>query len=369
MGRKGIVLIGIVLSFLISGCRLTYILHVGAGHFRLLNGSIPVEDALKDDGLGPREKGHLRLVDQVKAFGENELGLKRTQNYQTVNLKSHQSPIYTISASPKDRLTRKTWWFPIVGDMPYLGFFDLDKARAEKSRLEKDGLDVTIGAADAYSTLGWFKDPLTLNLIKGDTVDLVEIILHEMTHATLYLKGEGAFNESLAVLVGKMGAHQFLRDTYGPLHPLTTEAWNSIEDELVFSSFFNSLIEELECLYNTSIDYQGKLIQREKVFANALQDFNYLTESFRTQRYAGFGGAGLNNAYLLSISLYHRHFHLFKAVLRRNEGSIPETLDFFRKLAKEKGSIMERLRKWADEWSVNLARSNEMCLRPRRVNG
>jgi hypothetical protein len=107
----------------------------------------------------------------------------------------------------------------------------------------------------------------------------------------------------------------------------------------------NLLIEELERLYNTSIDYRGKLIQREKIFASALQDFNHLEESFRTQRYAGFGDDGLNNAYLLSVSLYHRHFDLFGSVLRQHEDSIPETLDFFRKLAKEKGSIMDRLRK------------------------
>ena len=117
-----------------------------------------------------------------------------------------------------------TWWFPVVGNMPYLGFFDLEKARAEKEKWVQKDLDVIIGRADAYSTLGWFQDPVTRNLLQGSQVDLAETILHEMTHTTLYVKGQGAFNEGLAVLVGKVGTHRFMEKTYGPSHPLTIQA-------------------------------------------------------------------------------------------------------------------------------------------------
>jgi predicted aminopeptidase len=369
LGKKWVILISLVVSILISGCRVTYLLHAGVGHFRLLNGSIPVEDALKENVLNAREKDHLRLVAQVKAFGERELGLKRTQNYETINLRSRQSPIYTVSASPKDRLSRKTWWFPIVGDMPYLGFFDLSKARKEKERLAVDGLDVNIGVADAYSTLGWFRDPLTLNLIKGHTVDLVEVILHEMTHATLYLKGEGEFNETLAVLVGKVGAFQYLRTTYGSTHPLTTEARNSIDDERIFSSFLNSVLEDLEHLYSSPIEYREKLFQREKIFASALQRFNRLKESFKTQDFDGFGHAEINNSYLLSISLYHRNFHLFEVLLKRNEDSVSELLLFLENLANEQGAIMDGVRKRVSEKSAEIRRLNWLSLKLGRVDG
>ena len=369
LGKKEIFLISLVLSTLVSGCRVTYLFHVGAGHFRLLNGAIPVEEALREDVLDSREKAHLCLVARVKDFGETHLGLKRTHNYQTVSLSSRQSRIYTVSACPKDRLLRKTWWFPIVGDMPYLGFFDLNKARAEKERLAATGLDVTIGKADAYSTLGWFRDPLTLNLIKGDTAALVEVILHEMTHATLYLKGEGEFNETLAVLVGKVGAFQFLRSTYGPTHSLTTEARNSIEDERIFSSFLNSVLEDLENLYRSQIEYREKLFQREKIFADAIQHFNHLRKRFQTPSFNGFGKAGINNAYLLSISLYHRYFHLFEALLRRNEDSIPDLLASLENMAGEKGAIMDTVRKWAGGKSAENLRLNGLSLKSGRIDG
>ena len=337
----------LVLALSTSACRLGYILHAAAGQFRLLNNSVAIEEALKEDSLTPEERTRLRLVAQVKAFGENALGLRETQNYETVYLKSRQPPIYVVAAAPKDRLTMKTWWFPVVGRMPYLGFFDKESARAEREKLQDKDLDVIMTVADAYSTLGWFQDPITLNLLEGSTVDLVETILHEMTHTTLYVKGHGEFNEGLAGLVGKVGAIQFLEKTYGPSDSLTIEAKKNLEDERLFSPFLSSLMQQLEQLYNSPISYQEKLTQREKVFASSIVGFGQLKAQFQTHRFAHFENAKLNNAYLLSIGLYHRHFHLFETVLKEKENSIKETLSFFRQLTKEEVDIFEKMREKA----------------------
>ncbi|MDY7036381.1 MAG: aminopeptidase [Thermodesulfobacteriota bacterium] len=342
--RTLLIVIAILMMPFGSGCRLTYILHATAGQFRMLNNSIPVEEALESDSLSLEYKNRLLLVARIKEFGEEELGLKETQNYGTVNMESHQSPIFIVSASPKDRLDMITWWFPVVGKMPYLGFFDLERARAEKEKLSKEDLDVIIGRGDAYSSLGWFKDPVTLNLIKGSTVSLVETILHEMTHTTLYVKGQGEFNEGLAVLVGKVGALLFLEKNFGSSHPLAIEARKSIEDERIFSSFLASLLEKLELLYNSPVSYDEKMIKRERYFTRSLKEFMRIKSQFQTDCFAGFGSARLNNAYLMSIGLYHRHFHLFGAVLKKNGNSIGETLAFLRDLSKEKGDIIERIR-------------------------
>ena len=342
--KKRTIGIGIILVLLLfsTGCHLTYLLHVAAGQFQLLDDSVPIQEALENNSLEAKHKARLRLVAGIKSFGEKELGLKQSRNYQTVHLKSSRHPIYCVSACPKDRLVRKTWWFPIVGHVPYLGFFDLKRAKAEKKALIKKDLDVIIGVADAYSTLGWFRDPVTLNLIRGPTVDLVETILHEMTHLTLYIKGQGEFNEGLAVLVGKMGAFLFLEETYGSSHPLTIEAQKSIEDERIFSSFLTSLLENLECLYNSPISYREKLVKREKVFARSLEDFNWLKKRLKTRRFSRFGDVGLNNAYLMSIGLYHRHFHLFDEAFKKNGNSIKAMMAFFRDLAKDGGDLLKK---------------------------
>jgi len=327
-----------------AGCRVGYVMHAATGEFRLLSSAVPVPQALAYPSLTPTQRERLLLVSQIKEFGEKELGLKKTSSYETICMDLNRPPIYTVAAAPKDKLTLKTWWFPVVGRMPYLGFFDIAEAQEEKQRLIQDDLDVFIGRAEAFSTLGWFSDPITLNLIDGSEVDLVEIILHEMTHATLYVKGQGEFNEGLAQIVGKWGAFLFFQKNLGPSHPRTDEAMASIEDERLFSFFLGSVLEELQRLYETALPLEEKLRQREEVFARSLEDFEGLKSGLKTQRFVRFGNAPLNNAYLMAVSLYHRSFPLFEAVLERNGHSVREMLIFFRALSEQKGSLLEKAR-------------------------
>ncbi len=341
------------LLFSTAGCSLTYLYHAAKGQYRLLHESIPVEEALAGETLAPKEKDRLRLVALVKAFGERELGLKKTENYQTVYMASDQAPIYVLSAAPKDRLSLISWWFPVVGRIPYLGFFDPERAKEKERKLLEKDLDVIMGVADAYSTLGFFKDPVTMNLLEGSTLDMVETILHEMTHTTLYLKGQSEFNEGLALLVGKAGAADFFESAYGPSDPLTIEAKNSLADERIFSSFLDSLFTELEKLYNSPIGYREKLNQREKVFAESIEAFGAIKEQLRTDRFVHFADGQFNNAYLLAIGLYHRHFALFEAALKQHNNSLRETILFFQGLANEEKDVLEALKMVEEPASCN----------------
>jgi predicted aminopeptidase len=334
-----------------TGCSLPYVYHAAKGQYQLLHDSIPVEEALGGETLGSKDKERLQLVALVKAFGEEELGLKRTENYQTIYLESNQAPLYMLSASPKDRLQQVTWWFPFVGKVPYLGFFDSEEAKKKEENLLHKDLDVFMGVADAYSTLGWFKDPVTMNLLEGSTLDLVETILHEMTHTTFYIKGQSEFNEGLAVLVGKAGTVEFFEDKYGPFDPLTIEARNSMADERLFSSYLDSLLNELDQLYNSSISYQEKLIQREKAFASFLDRFVEIKERLQTDRFTHFGTVELNNAYLMSIGLYHRNFSLFDALLKEKDNSVKETMIYLQEFAKIEDLGLEWLKNRVKETS------------------
>lgn len=329
----------------LNGCRLAYLFHAAAGQYRLLHHAVPVDQALQGDTLSSGQRERLSLVAKVKAFGEKELGLSATSNYETVYLRTDRPPIYTVAASPKDRLERITWWFPIVGRMPYLGFFDVEKAREEKNALTSRDLDAVILRAEAYSTLGWFKDPVTLNLIDGSTPELVETILHEMTHVTLYAKGQGEFNEGLAGIVGKRGARLFLQKTFGAAHPFSVEAENLLREERLFSEFLSRLMGRLERLYASPLSYEKKLAEREEVYAEYLEEFKALSRDFQTARFVSFGSNPLNNAYLLSVSLYHRHFSLFETLLDRKGGSVKEMLDALKGLSKKDGDMMEMIRR------------------------
>jgi predicted aminopeptidase len=330
----------------LTGCQISYLFHAATGQFRFLYHAVPVEEVLQQDSLTAEEKRRLALVSRIKEFGENQLGLKESDNYETINLKD-RSPVYTVSASPKDKLALVTWWFPVVGDLPYLGFFDLEAARKQRDSLLAKDLDTFVGRAEAYSTLGWFKDPLSLHLIQGSDLNLVETILHEMTHTTLYVKGQGEFNEGLAQLVGKRGALLFLEQTFGPSHPATKEAHDSISDEGLFSTFLVSLLSELDALYKDEhVPYSPKLSEREKTFARYIDKFNELKEQMKTKRFTNFCQPGLNNAYLMSVGLYHRHYGLFETVLARKGNSLKELLLFFQELSRDKGNLIDRTREW-----------------------
>jgi predicted aminopeptidase len=346
--RPVIQLIGPVLLLCLilsgTGCRLSYLFHVAKGQIQLLNGAVPIEEALNTEPFTADQRNKLLLVKQIKAFGEKELGLKKTGNYETVYPHANQNPIYIVAASARDCFSQKIWWFPIVGDMPYLGFFDLKEAKEERARLQHENLDVYVGRAGAYSTLGWFQDPVTMNLIDGTTPQLVNTLLHEMTHATLYVNGQGAFNEGLAVLVGKVGAFQFFKKTFGPAHPFTVKARNALADERLFSRFLNVLMDELEKVYALQVSYEEKLVLRERVFATYLEKFEDLKGDLKTRQFVHFGQMPLNNAYLMTVALYHRHFELFEMLLTRNYGSVSETILFLEKFSQKEGDLIVQLR-------------------------
>ncbi len=336
----------LLMPALLSGCSLSYVLHAAVGQFRIQSRAVPLAQAMADPSLHAGEKDALHWVGRIKAFGERVLALSPTSNYETVYLGREPNPVYTVTAAHKTRLELVTWWFPIVGRMPYLGYFDRGKAEDKKRELEQEGLDVVVWPAEAYSTLGWFQDPVHRNLLKSGPVELAETILHEMTHATLYARGQPAFNETLASVVGKRGAAAFVEETFGADSPEATKARALIRDERKFSRFIDDLAGRVSGLYERSSTDEEALARREQVFARGLAGFRELERELETERFKGFGAGGINNAYLLVVSLYHRHFNLFEAVLEARGGSIPEVLEVFRKLSEQEGDLVERTEAW-----------------------
>jgi predicted aminopeptidase len=227
--------------------------------------------------------------------------------------------------------------------MPYIGFFDMESANKKKGELLEQDLDVIVSKANAYSTLGWFNDPVTLNLLDAGVVDLTEIILHEMTHTTLYIKGQGEFNEGIAMLVGLVGAAQFFEQMYGPAHPRTVEAKAAIEEERKFSLFLDSVLLRLEELYGSSCSYGEKISLREGIFSAALEEFKAIQGGLPMHRYARFGSSGINNAYLMALALYHRRFPLFQAFLLSRKGSIKEMMIALQRMSSEEESMFSRM--------------------------
>lgn len=212
---------GLLAALLVSAWACTPLhaaLQGGAGQFTLLTQARPLDEVLESPGTSRLARRLLPEVEPILRFGEQH-GLARTGSYRRYTELHRPAAVWVVSACAALSFTPKTWWFPIAGSFPYLGWFDRRAAREFAASLESDALDVELRPARAYSTLGWFDDPiLSSMLVEGPEGPgaLADVLLHESTHATLHVAGQAPFNESLASFVGERLSRAWLLEAFGP---------------------------------------------------------------------------------------------------------------------------------------------------------
>jgi predicted aminopeptidase len=267
----------------------------------------------------------LALARDARDFGVRVLGLHGGDGF-TRFVDSHGAPIaWNVTAAKKDKLEAHLNHFPIVGAIPYLGFFEEHDAVREAERLRKQDLDVYVRPVAGYSTLGMTSDPIYSSMLDGPDSRIAEVVLHEMTHATVYLAGHTEWNESLATVVGNEGAAQFFaaRGDAKVAAVLDEEARRHERDQETFSGFLEPVVRSLEKLYGTAgLTRADKLKRREAIFTSARKRFLELFPPAPGHAPGGFAGAPLNNAVLLSYSVYHRTTPQHRALLARLGGNL-----------------------------------------------
>ncbi|MBC8188399.1 MAG: aminopeptidase [Proteobacteria bacterium] len=190
----------------LNGC---YYSHLASGQFKLLWARQPIVEATVDPNHSDRTRELLKLVEPVRVFAQN-LGLRVGDQYTSFVDWPGDRVITTLVRTRPGSLDAVPHWFPLVGELPYKGYFDRDRAEAEAMRLRDDeGFDVCVSPISAYSTLGWFADPITSPMLSRGAASLVETILHELVHATAFLPNEADFNESVAQFIGQQAAIRF----------------------------------------------------------------------------------------------------------------------------------------------------------------
>jgi predicted aminopeptidase len=199
-------------ALLPAGC---YLGAQALGQARILLNRVSIDVLIADPSTPAPVRSKLRLVRELKEFGEREMGLAPSDNFEDFHDTAGRPITYLVTACARHEFRPYTWWFPVVGEVPYKGFFSYDDAVAEARRLEALDLDVSFGTAAAYSTLGYFPDPVLSTMLDHPEEELSALILHELTHGTLYLPGGADFNEGLASFVGWQGALEFARRRRG----------------------------------------------------------------------------------------------------------------------------------------------------------
>lgn len=301
----------------LAGCGdVLYLAKLGWHQGAILYRCVPVEEVLEDSESLHVVKWKLRLIQDVKRYGQEQLGLKNTGSY-TKFVQVQRPILYVVTACEKDRLQLRSWRFPIVGEVTYKGFFTKEDALEERKRLDAEGLDTFVHGVDAYSTLGWMRDPIFSPMLAWRPATLADVILHEMAHGTVYFKDDTAFNERAATFVGNMGAIHFLQSSYGPAAKETLEALAAQADDLVFARWIDQGCKRLSALYAREIPREEKLKEREEIFRALKSEFKETEVQFRTDSYTGFEKLNLNNAVLLA---YRRYLHRLEELEAFYEG-------------------------------------------------
>jgi len=316
----------LTLALACAGCSPAYVLRAGWEEARILTSRRPIRAVIHDTTVAVETRNKLRLVLDARDFAVRDLGLRAAGSYDSYAELTRDTLALNVLAVPEFELRWKTWWFPIVGHVPYKGYFDFDAALAEGARLEAEGYDVSVRPVSAFSTLGWFPDPMMSTTLRLDSLSLVETIIHEITHTTYFPTGQADFNESFANFSGYRGAIAFFCDALRD-ERACRRARDRWDDTRVFGIFFHSLLAPLTDVFESGEGDATRRAAKHAVFVDAAERFERdVKPLLKAGVYGSLDPDAINNAWVLSRRLYYTRLDDFEAIYRET-GDLPATLD------------------------------------------
>jgi predicted aminopeptidase len=309
-----------------------YLTRAGIEETRILQSRHSIAKMVADRRTDPATRSSLQLVLDARDFAAG-LGLDAKETYTTYADVKRDTLLLVLSASPPNCLCPYTWKYPIVGRIPYKGFFDADMARRTAERMEREGYDVYLRPSSAFSTLGWFNDPLLSTAMSRDTMELAALVLHEIAHNTLYVKSATPFNESFAQLVGYRGAEEFFRSRGDTVD--AARARDRWKDEVLLAGYYARLAGRLDSLYHGTRDSAVVRTGRDSIAAWArrqLQDS--LGPRFKTYKVGRLTERPINNAQIIAARIYRERLDLFDRWFEQHGGRVDSAVAALGKLVK-----------------------------------
>ena len=294
-----------------------YYAHLAHGEYSLLSARQPIERVVADPATDAQLKARLELAGQARAFATESLKLPRNRSYTRYADLHRPYATWNVFAAPEFSLDPVRHCFPFAGCVAYRGYYDREHAEAEAKRLQERGYETWIGGSAAYSTLGWFADPILNTMLRWGDDELIGTIFHELAHQQLYVKDDTEFNESFATFVQREGLRQWCAARGSNAADTAAE---TRADE--FGALVLAARERLQALYGSGIPVDAMRVRKQ-------EEIDRLRADYRELRDGRWGGKGewddwiagdINNAKLLPFGLYHRWVDAFGALYKKQAG-------------------------------------------------
>jgi len=331
--RKTLLLLALTLIVaVVSGCQeIGFYSQAIKGQYQIFAHQQLIDKLVADPQTPEKLRAKLQLIEQLRAFAKDQLKLPVDGHYRKYVDVHREYVVWNVQAAPQFSLEPRTWWYPLVGSLEYRGYFSEKGATNYGARIAKKGDDVYVDGVEAYSTLGWFKDPILNTFISRSEPELAEVIFHELGHQRVFARGDTDFNEAFATTVGQEGARRWLRAS-GKTN-LIEKYEVALRRNDQFVHLIMSTREQLEKIYGDTLDKDGKVKAAAKppappaelkqakarIFADLRANYQKLKESWGG--YAGYDdwfGRELNNAQLNTIANYYDFLPAFERVLAMN---------------------------------------------------
>jgi predicted aminopeptidase len=317
-----------------------YLARGAAAEARILARRQSIAALVADSTTPPAVRAKLQLVIEARRFAMDSLGLPAKKSFTQFTKLDHDTLVLVLSGAYRDQLRPVTWWFPVVGRVPYRGYFDFDEARKAEAELQKEGYDTYLRPSPAFSTLGFFNDPLLSTTLGEDSLEIVNTVVHELTHNKFYAKGEAVFNESFASFAGARGAERFFASRGDTSSARRTAArWH---DDLLLGDVWERTFHSLDSAYraNPGDSARGaRYIARDTVYARTRR---LLVDSVGPElqtidrRYAAV--VRLDNASLLARLIYATGLDSFESVYASEGRDVRRALERIIREKQEKQS-------------------------------
>jgi predicted aminopeptidase len=337
--RRALSVIALAAALALPGCSLVEFYWQGlTGQVDILTRAKPISEVIETTP-DPALKERLARAQAIRAFASRELALPDNRSYTSYADLGRPFVLWNVFAAPELSLTPRQWCFPVAGCVAYRGYFSESDARAEAARLAAEGDDVHLGGVPAYSTLGYFDDPVLSTFARYREVELARLIFHELAHQTIYVKDDTSFNESFAVAVEEEGVARWLADQAKLRDP--TEAARLAADfergrrsRAEFRVLIVTARERLAAIYASTMSDEEKRAAKAAVFAEmrAENESRRLASDGRTSFDRWFE-AGANNAGIAAAGLYADRVPQFKALLEEEGGDLPRFYERVKTLA------------------------------------